>query len=447
VTLPRTAGAASGIAELIRRDGLAIAITMSALAVSFATKWTCIEPERAEAVVGRFPESACYNDVAPLFFSRFMDVGAFPYAGAPPVSGGGGYLEYPALTGLWTWVVAGLARGAASVMGSDASSLHVYFWINSALLAVLWVVAVLLTARLSRWESWKVALVAAPLLAVHGFTNWDAIPVALTAAAMYAWARERPVAAGILIGLGTAAKLYPVLLLGPLLVLCLRAGTMRSWVRSAGAAAAALLVVNLPIAILFTEGWSEFFRLNSTRPPEWNSWYFIVGTIIGRGLPLVNVLSIVLLLAACAGIAYLALAAARRPRFAQLAFLVVAAFLLTNKVWSPQYSLWILPLVILALPRWRLIVAWQLSEALVWLVLTPHLGILDHPGTGLGPLMAVEIVRHVIVTSLVVLVVRDVLRPERDPVRADGIDDPGGGVLDRAPDRLVLRRGRIARAG
>jgi hypothetical protein len=32
------------------------------------------------------------------------------------------------------------------------------------------------------------------------------------------------------------------------------------------------------------------------------------------------------------------------------------------------------------------------------------------------------------------MVVRDILRPELDPVRLDGSDDPAGGVLDNAPD-------------
>jgi hypothetical protein len=37
---------------------------------------------------------------------------------------------------------------------------------------------------------------------------------------------------------------------------------------------------------------------------------------------------------------------------------------------------------------------------------------------------------------LCALIVRDVLRPELDPVRKDGIDDdPAGGVLDGVPDR------------
>jgi hypothetical protein len=36
-------------------------------------------------------------------------------------------------------------------------------------------------------------------------------------------------------------------------------------------------------------------------------------------------------------------------------------------------------------------------------------------------------------------VVRDILRPDKDVVRAEGEDDPAGGVLAGAPDRFVLR--------
>ena len=44
----------------------------------------------------------------------------------------------------------------------------------------------------------------------------------------------------------------------------------------------------------------------------------------------------------------------------------VAAFLLTNKVWSPQYSLWLVPLAALALPHRRILLAWMTVDALVW---------------------------------------------------------------------------------
>ena len=58
-------------------------------------------------------------------------------------------------------------------------------------------------------------------------------------------ARDRPVLTGVLIGLGTASKLYPLFLLGALLVICLRrAGGVTSAVdrRRRGH----LAVVNLP---------------------------------------------------------------------------------------------------------------------------------------------------------------------------------------------------------
>jgi hypothetical protein len=43
-------------------------------------------------------------------------------------------------------------------------------------------------------------------------------------------------------------------------------------------------------------------------------------------------------------------------------------------------------------------------------------------------------------------VVADILQPARDRVRASGVnDDPAGGVLDRAPDRLAVTWHRVIR--
>ncbi len=73
----------------------------------------------------------------------------------------------------------------------------------------------------------------------------------------------------------------------------------------------------------------------------------------------INVLALAFFLLACAAVAFVALTAARRPRLAQLAFLLVAALILTNKVYSPQYVLWLIPLLALARPRWRDFLVWQ----------------------------------------------------------------------------------------
>jgi len=56
--------------------------------------------------------------------------------------------------------------------------------------------------------------------------------------------------------------------------------------------------------------------------------------------------------------------AGRAPpsRLPQLCFLVLAAFLMTNKVWSPQYVVWLVPLAVLARPRLWPYLLWQLAE-------------------------------------------------------------------------------------
>ena len=45
-----------------------------------------------------------------------------------------------------------------------------------------------------------------------------------------------------------------------------------------------------------------------------------------------------------------------------MCFLLLAAFLMTNKVWSPQYVIWLVPLAVLARPRLWPYVLWQLAE-------------------------------------------------------------------------------------
>lgn len=51
---------------------------------------------------------------------------------------------------------------------------------------------------------------------------------------------------------------------------------------------------------------------------------------------------------------------------AQLCFLIVASFLLLGKVYSPQFVMWLIPLVVLARPKLRGFAAWQAAEVFHW---------------------------------------------------------------------------------
>ena len=106
--------------------------------------------------------------------------------------------------------------------------------------------------------------------------------MALASAALWAWSRERPVAAGVLIGLGTAAKLYPVFLLVPLLDPRrphppLRAGAVGGVPRRRSS----WLTVNLPIAMAYHHGWWAFYKFSDDRPAERSS-VWAVGQDAGR---------------------------------------------------------------------------------------------------------------------------------------------------------------------
>jgi uncharacterized membrane protein len=158
-----------------------------------------------------------------------------------------------------------------------------------------------------------------------------------------------------------------------------------------------------------------------------------------------SALTLLVALAVAGAVVLLVLTAPRRPRLPQVVFLLVAGFLLVNKVDSPQYVLWLVPLVALARPRWPAFLAWQAAEvALLFARFYFFVGN-DKPGTGIpiGVFFATVWARDIALVVLMALVVREILRPDRDVVRADGVDDPAGGVLDGAPDRWAVSVHRL----
>ncbi|WP_059039807.1 glycosyltransferase family 87 protein [Gordonia desulfuricans] len=405
----------------------------------------------------------CYSDVIALYGAERLDKGAFPYRTYWFEDDGNGetikrYMEYPVITGMYMYVVAkgaqawswamehwGVPGALESVLFFDLAALGlVLFW-----LVTIWATA--LTARARIWAAWVAAV--SPLVIVHAFTNFDAIATAMLAVAMLCWARRRPWLAGVFIGLGAAAKFYPVLLLVVLFLLCLRSGRLRTFAQTAIAAVVTWLVVNLPILTLYPRGWYEFFRLNSERGADSDSLLRLAAKAVGTtwDVPILNIVSFGLMILLVIGIAVLALAAPTRPRVAQLMFLLVAGFLLLNKVWSPQYSLWLVPLAVLAIPHTRLLLAWMAVDALVWI---PRMSLYIDPSRRWLPqewFTAIIVIRALFVIVLCVIVIWQILRPEEDLMRRDGegniLDDPAGGVLDGASDRIGAHRPRVAPNG
>jgi uncharacterized membrane protein len=419
-----------------------VGLTAIAYSIGFLTKMPCVlESFGGDAAYTRL----CYSDIPPLYQLRGFADGWLPYLQTG--AGQGPALEYPVLTGFFMQIAAwitGLAEGGARTM--------FFFAVNAVMLFACLVVTVVCTALVVRRRPWDGAFVAlAPALILTAFINWDLFAVALTAGSMLAWSRRRIGWSGVLLGLAIAAKFYPLLLLGPLLVLCLRAGRMRSYGVLLGSTALTWLAVNLPVYLVNPVGWAQFYTFSAERSVSWGSiWYALRAMKLGVPEESVNVVATGLLLVLCLGIAVLILKAPQRPRYAQVAFLVVAAFCLTNKVYSPQFVIWLVPLAALARPRWRDFLIWQAGElvhfAATWWFLHSYGN--DNKGLPEGWYVAAILV-HVAATAYFAgMIVRDILRPEHDPIRSDGVpehrDDPGGGVLDGAPDVVGGRRRALA---
>lgn len=384
--------------------------------------------------------ATCYSDFPELFRNRGLADGLFPIAGS------GSQFEYPVLTaviaGTTAWLVPGTGVSDARVLG--------YFDINACLLAFAALVTVLATARLAGRRRWDAAMIAvAPGIVLAGTINWDLWAAALLAVGMYFFARHRPLAAGILIGLAAATKLYPLLVLGAVVLLAVRTGRYRPLLLTGAGAAASWVAVNLPFTLANPAGWGYFFQFSADREAGYSSPWFVYNLVASRlGLAqldgsAVDLLSVGLFLLACAGIAAVALSAARRPRTAQLAFLIVAALILTNKAYSPQYVIWLIPLLALARPRWRDFLVWQGIEGLHWAAIWMYLGQATSGGPSQHnldmPYYVMAVVVHMLaVAYLMGRVVWDIYDPTLDPIRRHGADDPHGGPFDRAPDRLRL---------
>ena len=265
---------------------------------------------------------ACYSDIPPLYYGRGLAAGDVPYIGQQPDQ----QVEYPVLTGMAMWLSAKLVPSSDDA----AKRTRWYFDINALGLALAAGVAVAATALLAGRRPWDAAIVAvAPTLILAATINWDLLAMALTAVAMLAWARRSPIAAGILLGLGIAAKLYRLFVLGPLLVLCVRADRMRAFLQTLARDRRGVgrrQSCRSPRSD--TRGGAKFYRFNVDRAAEFGSpWYALeqLGRrLTRRGAELAPTL---LFVAACGAIAGLGLTAQRRPRLPQLVFLVVAAFL------------------------------------------------------------------------------------------------------------------------
>jgi hypothetical protein len=235
------------------------------------------------------------------------------------------------------------------------------------------------------------------LLGELALTRFDALPVALTALAVTALLRGHPRLAGVALGAAISAKLYPLLLLPLFAVYVVRRRGVREAVIGVALAAATVAAIVLPfVALAPGDAWFSI-RAQLTRGVQVESLPGNVAVALGRvadelGLGSLGVgvdeggtgavrsadvtgglgqaLGLLGGLAAIAVVVAVWVAAWRRSeasrgRLVRDCAAVVAAQLALGRVLSPQFVLWLVPLVPLVAGRRGRVASALLALALV----------------------------------------------------------------------------------
>jgi uncharacterized membrane protein len=233
--------------------------------------------------------------------------------------------------------------------------------------AVVLMIATLASIGASRLRLAVAAVAAgiAPLLVGPVFLNtYDLFPAALTAGALLAFVNRRERLVYVLLALGVAAKIYPIVLL-PLAAIESYERGGREWVKRGLIWFGGVLVaVHLPFAVLGPGGLRFTYWVQLKRGLEVESLGGSVLLVLDRlGIHhvvlrdeapgskdavgtlanAVGLVSSLILIAAVLGVSWLYLRRRTSPIFAAAA--AVTAFVAFSKVLSPQYVDWLVPLV------------------------------------------------------------------------------------------------------
>ncbi|MCY0879480.1 MAG: glycosyltransferase 87 family protein [Firmicutes bacterium] len=275
-------------------------------------------------------QNLAYSDIVKLYQTRFLYLHLVPYIQ--------NRIEYPVVTGLFMSLAA-LGHG-----------IQQYFFIT---FLVFWLIALgvyWLLERLIPDTAFFFGLF--PLLVVYGLLNWDLLGIVFMVLGYYAYQRERYVASAIWFALGVFAKLFPIFFLPFIVADLWRRRDGRTLGRMVLAFLATAAVLNVPFAVGNFANWSYFFSYNAGRglgaDIYANEWVHGVTVVQADAFSFVVVVLAVL---------YFMWWVYRGGRVVDAASLSFAVFLIVNKVYSPQYTLWIFVLAILAeWPIWTYIV-------------------------------------------------------------------------------------------
>jgi len=329
----------------------AFAITFFSLLISYLKFARCIPGGWISPDVY---QHGCYTDITGLYEVRGFALDAWPF-GAGEKS-----LEYPILSGIGIWIISLLTRD-----GTDGL-LQFFHW-NLFVISLAYGVLVYQLAKLDKQSALLFAFSPAVISAL--FINWDIWAITPLLIALILLSRQRYWLSGIALAISISVKFFPIIFVIP--VLLSLAGKSAGRISFFKSLMLASFIVNLPFILFQFDGWAKFYIFNFKRDIDFGSiWYLVSlkGSWISGINWLITPLVITLLVATYWRY--------RNNLFGSI-FLSSVIFFTLNKVYSPQYVLWLALVAILYFPKTRtfygLFAVWQGGELLYQFGIWRHL--------------------------------------------------------------------------
>lgn len=290
-------------------------------------------------------------------WERGLSGGRLPYWDA--------YFEYPPLDGYLAGVFSALTHTGVA---------YVALWTVVQVAAAAIVGATLASTGRRRWVAWALA----PQLALFGPINFDLIAVAALVVAIRWDGLRAPLRSAAALAVGTATKLFPAVALP---VLVLRRGQGRRVVASQVALFGLLLAAcYAPAAAARSSSLESIHQYSVGVRANFDSfWGLMAKALDGLGIPSAPLILIVTVIGLAVTYVVIVIPAARATNDPAVPIaLAVVTLLLWARLYSPQYSLWVLPFFALAPIPLRWYVLLTLADVSVFLSVYP-LGLVRWP--------------------------------------------------------------------
>lgn len=301
---------------------------------------------------------ACYSDIPALFYERDLNRDKWPFSGQIDRT-----IEYPVLQAMAMWLTAKVTP----------DNVHTYYYFNISLLVLLFIATVLIVHRIAPDRSYL--YVVAPTGIAAAFINWDIWAIISMVLAIYWFDKKRYRFSAVALAISMATKFFPIILLIPIFIFFLRSSQLRRFFQYLSISLGGYLLINLPFALTTPNGWWRFFSLNIHRNPDWGSLWLAL-EFSNISIPHFNLVTVLVLIIALSVAMLFTLNTIDNLPLASTAIFFIAIVMTLGKVYSPQYVLWLAPLVVVAMVEKKTITyfwIWQGVEIIYHLAIWLHL--------------------------------------------------------------------------